>query len=104
MYGNGRGVIERRFVRGDLNVFLCVCGKSCEGWGRWRVWRGFVFGSLVLFGSYSAKEARLSSLMPPPPPSFLPSLYKVANLPGTDGKNVILKAAIASKLEQHFNR
>ncbi len=64
-----------------------VCVKS---------WEGGVFGSLVLFGSYSAKEARLSSLMSPPPPSSLPSLYKVANLPGTDSKRVILKAAIAS--------
>lgn len=46
--------------------FMCVCvlrvarGVWGEGGG------GAVFGSLVLFGSYSAKEAQLSSLMPPP--------------------------------------
>lgn len=64
-----------------------VCVKS---------WEGGLFGSLVLFGSYSAKEARLSSLIFPPPPSSLPSLYKVANLPGIDSKRANLKAAITS--------
>lgn len=48
LYGNGRGVIERRFVRGDLNVFLCVLRVGKEGG---------VPGSSVLFGFHSAKEA-----------------------------------------------
>lgn len=93
LYGNRRGVIERRFVRGDLNVFLCMCLG------------GVAFGSSsVLFGSYSAKEAQLSSLMPPLslPPSTLPSLYKVTNLPGTDSKCVILKSYCCLELKHYF--
>lgn len=31
-HGNGRGVIERCFVRGDLNVCLCVCQEMGVGW------------------------------------------------------------------------
>lgn len=71
VHGNGRGVIERCFIRGDLNVSLCVRGEL--GWG----WE--------LFGDYSVKEAWLPSLSVHLARSSLASLFKKANFGDTRG-------------------
>lgn len=74
-HGNGRGVIERCFVRGDLNVCLCVCQEMGVGW-----WRGGYLERCCYLGlilTSGAQAIIINGSPRPPHPSSPFSFYKV---------------------------
>lgn len=74
-HGNGRGVIERCFVRGDLNVCLCVCQEMGVGRMVGGYFERWCYLGLILT---SGAQAIIISAPPRPPrPSSSFLFYKV---------------------------
>lgn len=96
VYGNGRGVIERCFIRGDLNVFLCVRQES--GWWWWG--EGGRMGAI--WGLFRQGDLVASLNVQPRTRSRLASLFKMANFGDPRGGGVkcaILKGCAPKRLD-----